>query len=224
MKNKKIFFIFLVIISFCSVHDAQAMLLAPKLFFNLFKGKSIKSSEQDCYGIKIRNYKPRFDEEAVKKIAMQYIPKLVVTYDHSEERYEKIWKSKILLDLDDPAVISKVCTINDTPIAFMSYFILDAFNGPPHWMWNSNLTEKYAPGINAYFAHLAVDNEYQGMGCGTALLNHALDSCKQNSVDYITFETTLPTSPELCAYYQRFGFKIMSYKPDRAVWGKVCRS
>lgn len=222
MKLINKFFILLITITFCVEQNTYAMLLDSKLLLNFFKQKHTQLSARESYGIKIRNYKSRFDEEAVKKIAMQHIPKLVVTYNHTEENFQKIWKLKILPDLNDPAVISKVCTINDIPIAFMSYFILDTFNGPPHWMWNSNLTEKYKPGINAYFAHLAVDNEYQGMGCGTALMSYALESCEKNSVNYITFETTLPTSPELSAYYQRFGFRIMCYKSDRAVWGKVC--
>lgn len=194
------------------------------MFFKTLHGefRSTNSlSVHDQFRFEIRSYRPRTDETVVKKIAMQHMSKLMVTYDHSQENYERIWRLAIRKDLDDHLVTSKVCTINNVPVAFMNYAIYEHY----HYVFLLDWMKKFMgmkPSLkpHAYFAHLAVDNEYQAMGFGTALFAYALNDCKEKSVEYIFFETTLPTSPELKLYYQCFGFNVVSYSSDTMCWAR----
>lgn len=135
-------------------------------------------------------------EPAVKKIALEHMPRLVDTWTFTQEEYQKLYLSDVKPALEDTHCNPTVYICQGKPAGFITY----SFSSP----WYSKL---FKHGIlNAKIHHLAVDTTYKGQGYGSALLNHVLEDCKKKSVAKVSLVTT---DPGLGSYYTRFGFDLV---------------
>lgn len=140
----------------------------------------------------ITNYDQKRDEKIITSIASAQLPKLLsdITPKNHTEMLNKAMNSLN----NDNGTISKVYLFNNKPIGFINYYITQ-----PRYT-------KFIPctiGPTAHINFLAIDNEHQGKGIGSALLRYAINDCGNHSVHKIILFTT---DWKLVKYYQRLGF------------------
>lgn len=179
--------------------------------------KSIGFSKQNKLAQKnnnIRDYSPD-DSASLSEIALQHIPQLVnITRDaadfkgmQTKEIYQLALTHQILPAFIDPGFTTQVYCIDGVAVGFISYTIFSASES-----WHQYTVHDYYPNtLYAEIAYLAVHNEYQKNGIGSALLQAALNDCSARSVRNITLLTTgdIKNNILLSRFYHSFGFKII---------------
>lgn len=158
---------------------------------------------------KIQLYETERDENSVAEIVLKNMVKLT-----SEVRFKEDLQTKKLVPCNSlellherimPAInkgsstTTKVYLLNGKAVGFINYCIYEPFIPSPF-------------GPNAIINFLAVDDQYQGIGIGTALLEDALKDCQNQSVCYIELSTTGFTwfdGKPLHYFYLKFGFSAI---------------
>lgn len=158
---------------------------------------------------KICPYDTVRDEEEIKRIASNHIARLVSTLAFSQNiTCKELAENQVIPFCTNEEIIkhklkiiknSRVCLVNEKAIGFINYDI--------RYPWYRYF-DPYGIGPNATIDHLAVDTAYHGCGHGAALLQDALNHCRDGGVNRVTLWTTAPNR-ELEKFYHRFGFGIV---------------
>ena len=136
-------------------------------------------------------------EPALKRIALQDMPRLVTTNVFTDEEYLRLYDENVLSAFKSEEIMSKVYLVDGMPVGFINYSI------------SQPLYQKLIQcdlGPNAVIEHFIVDKEFQGKGYGTQLMKDALEDCKNRLVNKVSFWTT---SYSLDDYYCSFGFRVI---------------
>jgi len=162
----------------------------------------------------IQDYEANRDATSIAPIAFKNMHKL--TSDVTEENRSELLNQEIMPTLSsDKSTTSKVYLIDGKAVGFINYYI-----GYKYQPWYYTCIP-YSFGPSANINWLAIDDEYQGKGIGTALLNYALEDCQNQSANYITLSTTgfesYKTQRSLYSYYLKFGFKCIGEGRYRGV-------
>lgn len=169
----------------------------------------------------IYSYDPMYKEELIK-IAIDNKARLLSLESTDEESNIRDCISQVTGELVKDANIdqqSKIYLKDGKVIGFINYRIepnpwytdfkeLDA----PSYLYHLQKNHVYrgasffeaAP--KAYISHLAIDEKYRGKGYGAALLENALNDCKDKGVSKITLKTTDWSDHRLDHFYKSFGF------------------
>ena len=135
----------------------------------------------------IVSYNRERDEKIVSNIASNYLPELMsdVTPNSQHERLQEL-----MTTINGNENISKVYLLNNKPIGFINYYIAQPY-----------IRCLIAP--HAHVNWLAIDDEHQDKGIGSALLRNTFDECDKLSVGKITLRIT---DWHLENYYHKFDF------------------
>ncbi len=199
------FFILILISSIQSVHGMNSR-TAMNAFLKVNESilKRALGNEEFLKGSEdfliIDDYSAERDEEACKKITEQNYNCLANT--NSSRDQSLVWTQRIAPVLSNASIVRKVCIVEGVTVGFINY----RFCNP--WYKNFfNRQNQIKQTCNVI--HLAVDQEFQGHGVGSALLQEAIDDCQRRSVSQM-FLVTVNTHPrymDLYRFYYRFGFR-----------------
>ena len=173
--------------------NINGMIISQKTLSLYSQQQIIRSCSQALQkNTNITNYDQKRDEKIITSIASAQLPKLlsgITPKNHAEELHNAINCLN-----GDNGTISKVYLLDNKPIGFINYCIAQ-----PHYT-------KFIPctiGPTAHINFLAIDNDHQSKGIGSALLRYAINDCENHSANKII---VFITNWKLIEYYQQFGF------------------
>jgi ribosomal protein S18 acetylase RimI-like enzyme len=196
MNTKTIFFVLLMALS--SVH---AMHICPKALKNCLQKTRLLCIEKDTRSQDkhveenngVQDYDTERDQALVSQIAFKNLHALMS--DVTEKNRLKMLQTVVMPSFDtDTSLTSKVYLRDGKAVGFVNYYI-----SKRGWL-------PFSYASNGYINYLAVADEYQNQGIGTALLNYALQDCQNQSIERVSLNTT-GMNKKLADYYSTFGFE-----------------
>jgi GNAT superfamily N-acetyltransferase len=179
------------------------------LSFTSYSLHSMLTHLQKIYPTKIAStyqqivpYHQQRDKNAIISLALKNQTRLS-SYSPDNPIQKKWFLQEMESALHSSNTQCKVCLVDNKPIGFITYTI--------YYPW---YRKKFPTilGPNVHIHHLAIEDQYQNKGYGSALLQKVIADCKEQKVYKIMLTTT---SWSLDRYYHKYGF--IAYRSNK--WG-----